>query len=82
MNVTRDGDRLVLGDKSTVCHSCGASAAVHYATNGKAEIWHAPTDCCDWSRARERRFNAFSLADDRRAADAEVGANARRTFTR
>jgi hypothetical protein len=58
--------RWVLGNPVATCAKCGAPAAVNYAANGKAEFWHAPTDCCDWSRARERRFDAMARADDAR----------------
>jgi hypothetical protein len=57
MNIqhTQDG-RIILGDPNTKCTSCGATAAVKYASNGKAEVWHAPTDCCEYAILRERRF--------------------------
>jgi len=58
VNVEGDG-RWVLGDKNTKCRHCNAEAAVHYAANGRAEVWHAPTDCCDWARERERRFDGM-----------------------
>ena len=60
-----DDGRWVLGDKNARCPKCNHEAAVHYATNGKAELWHAPTDCCDYARTRERRFHAMSQADER-----------------
>ena len=69
MNVTTFDDRMVLGNKNARCHSCNAEAAVHYAQNGKAEFWHAPTDCCEYSKARERRFDAMSREDHHRALD-------------
>ena len=69
MNVTTVEDRIILGSKNAKCHSCGASAAVHYATNGRAEFWHAPTDCCQWARDRERVFNARSREDEHRARE-------------
>ena len=74
MNVTTFEDRIVLGSKNAKCHKCGASAAVHYATNGRAEFWHAPTDCCDWARARELRFNALTRESDHRAREAHEAA--------
>ena len=74
MNVTTFDDRMVLGNKNARCHSCNAEAAVHYATNGRAEFWHAPTDCCDWARARERRFNTASLESDHQARQAHATA--------
>lgn len=70
MNVAHEDDRIILGDKNAKCHSCNAEAAVHYATNGRAEFWHSPTDCCDWAKARERRFNAASLEGDHQARQA------------
>jgi hypothetical protein len=74
MNVTTQDDRMVLGDRNATCHKCGAPAGVHYATNGKAEFWHSPTDCCDWARTRERTFNAASLEGDHRAREAHDAA--------
>jgi len=67
VNVQREEDRIVLGSKRAKCPKCNAPAAVHYATNGKAEIWHPPTDCCDWAQARERRFDAMRRQSDARA---------------
>ena len=67
---TEDG-RWVLGNKNARCPKCDADAAVHYATNGKAEVWHPPTDCCDWARARERAFHRMSIDDDQHAQEAE-----------
>jgi hypothetical protein len=64
VNVESDG-RWVLGDRNARCRHCNATAAVHYAANGRAELWHAPTDCCEYSRARERRF------DDMRQREAD-----------
>ena len=70
MNVDVEGDgRWVLGDKNARCPHCKATAAVHYAANGRAELWHAPTDCCNYSRERERRFHAMSQEDHHRALD-------------
>ena len=70
MNVTVDtGGRWILGDPNARCHHCKAPAAVHHASNGKAEVWHAPTDCCEWSRARERAFDAASREDTHRARE-------------
>jgi hypothetical protein len=74
MNVDRDEDRIILGSKRAKCHKCSAPAAVTYATNGKAEFWHAPTDCCDWARDREHRFNAQSREADHRAREAHESA--------
>ena len=68
VNVTEDG-RWVLGDKNARCRHCNADAAVHYAANGKAEFWHAPTDCCAYSRAREATFDAKRREDEHRALD-------------
>jgi len=68
LTVGEDG-RWVLGDPSAKCRECGAAAAVKYAQNGKAEVWHAPTDCCAYSKARERDFNAASREDDHRARE-------------
>ena len=68
VNVTDDG-RWVLGDKNARCRNCNHEAAVHYAQNGKAEFWHAPTDCCEYARAREREFNAASREDEHRARE-------------
>jgi hypothetical protein len=58
VNVESDG-RWVLGNPVGACPKCKAPAAVKYAANGKAEVWHAPTDCCDWARERERRFDGM-----------------------
>lgn len=71
--VTEDG-RWVLGDLTCVCPSCGAVAAVHYAANGKAEVWHPPTDCCDWARGRERQFSRDGVKDEAAQAVAELTA--------
>ena len=78
---TTDDGRWVLGDPNTRCPSCKAPAAVHYASNGKAEVWHAPTDCCDYAHARERRFDRMRQEADDRAYRAEqtAQANAYRT---
>lgn len=69
MNIqhTEDG-RLILGDPNTKCAKCGATAAVKYASNGKAEAWHAPTDCCEYAILRERRFARMSDDEERRDA--------------
>ena len=71
VNVEADG-RWVLGNPVGQCPKCGAPNAVKYAANGRAEVWHAPTDCCDWSKARERRFDLMRRAeadrDERREA--------------
>ena len=69
--VTDDG-RWVLGDRNAVCPKCRAPAAVHYAANGRAEFWHAPTDCCDWARARERQFSRDGVKDEAAQAVAEL----------
>lgn len=61
---TREDGRWILGDPNATCHKCGAPAAVHYATNGRAEVWHAPTDCCGWARERERRFATKGMPDE------------------
>lgn len=66
----------MLGDPNARCPSCGAPAAVHYATNGRAEVWHAPTDCCDYAKARERRFDRMRQESDDRAYRAEETARA------
>lgn len=71
--IGEDG-RWVLGDRNACCHHCRAPAAVHYASNGRAEFWHAPTDCCDWARARERRFSAMSREDGYKALDRQEAA--------
>lgn len=68
-HTTEDG-RWVLGDKNARCPKCNADAAVHYATNGKAEVWHPPTDCCSWAQDRERAFHRMSIEDDRRTQEA------------
>lgn len=62
--------RWILGDPNARCSKCGHEASVHYATNGRAEAWHAPTDCCDWARARERQFHRMAVDDERRAEEA------------
>ena len=55
MNVrTGEDGRWVLGNPNATCQWCGAPAAVNYAANGRAEVWHAPTDCCEKARARNR----------------------------
>ena len=70
MNIRKTNDgRLVLGDPNTTCASCGASAVVKHAANRKAELWHAPTDCCEWSRARERRFDHMRREEEHRARE-------------
>ena len=73
MNVTAIEDRMVLGDRNAKCHECGAEAAVKYAANGRAEFWHAPTDCCEWSRARERRFDHMRREEEHRARERQEG---------
>jgi hypothetical protein len=64
-----EGGRWVLGNPVATCAKCGAGAAVHYATNGKAQFWHAPTDCCDWARDREHRFDAMAREDEHRTRE-------------
>jgi hypothetical protein len=76
---TGEDGRWVLGNPVATCRHCGAPAAVHYAENGKAEVWHAPTDCCAYSRARERRFDEMRQEDDQRADRAMQEAQAVRT---
>jgi len=71
--IGEDG-RWVLGDPNAKCRECGATAAVKYAANGRAEVWHAPTDCCDYARGREHRFTAASREDDHRAREAHATA--------
>lgn len=66
-----DDGRWVLGDPNATCASCGAEAAVHYAENGRAEFWHAPTDCCEYARERERRFDQKRKDDEHRSMDAD-----------
>lgn len=73
--VGEDG-RWVLGDPNTKCPQCGATAAVHYAANGRAELWHAPTDCCAYARERENRFARMARDDERRADEAHEEARA------
>lgn len=68
----QEDGRWVLGDRNATCPQCNAPAAVKYAGNGKAEVWHAPTDCCDYARARERRFAAMAAAAERRDEAAEA----------
>ena len=67
--IGEDG-RWILGDPQARCPKCDHEAAVHYATNGRAEVWHAPTDCCEWARARERAFHRMAVEDERRAEEA------------
>jgi len=69
MNIqhTPDG-RLILGDPNITCVKCGAPAAVKYPTNGLAELWHAPTDCCEYARERERRFARLTADEEAREA--------------
>jgi len=69
MNVTHEEDRIILGSRNAHCPKCDAPAAVHYATNGRAEFWHPPTDCCDWARQRERWFDARSREDEHRTLE-------------
>lgn len=64
-----DDGRWVLGDPNATCASCGAEAAVHYAENGRAEFWHAPTDCCEYARRREQRFEAMRRGEEHRNRD-------------
>jgi hypothetical protein len=66
---TTDDGRWVLGDKNARCPKCDHEAAVHYAANGRAEVWHLPTDCCAWSREREHRFDRMARADEQFTAD-------------
>jgi hypothetical protein len=80
LTVGEDG-RWILGDPNATCGKCGATAAVKYAANGRAEVWHAPTDCCEWARRREREFDAAAREDEHRArehAERAAGARARR----
>ena len=77
MNVTMTEDRIVLGNPAATCHECGASAVVKHAANRKAELWHAPTDCCEWSRARERRFDHMRREEEHRARERQEGLNRR-----
>ena len=72
---TGDDGRWILGNPNARCPKCDHEAAVHYAGNGRAEVWHPPTDCCDWARARERRFDTMRQADDRHTEDANHRAN-------
>ena len=67
MNIQHSPDgRLILGNPQGTCAHCNAPAAVHYATNGKAEVWHAPTDCCEYAVARERRFARLAQEEEDR----------------
>ena len=67
MNVQEQPDgRWVLGNPVGQCPQCKADNVVKYAANGRAEVWHAPTDCCDWARARERRFEMMRRAEEDR----------------
>ena len=66
---TGEDGRWILGNPVATCAKCDAPAAVHYAANGKAEVWHAPTDCCDWARERERRFDAMAREDEHRTRE-------------
>ena len=68
--IVADDGRWILGDPNARCHKCDAPAAVTYAGNGKAEVWHAPTDCCAYAREREARFHAMAIADEQHAQDA------------
>jgi hypothetical protein len=63
------GGRWVLGDPFGQCPHCKAPNTVKHAQNGRAEVWHAPTNCCEWSRARERKFDAASREDAHRARE-------------
>ena len=74
--IGEDG-RWVLGNPNARCRECGAPAAVHYAANGKAEVWHAPVDCCEYARARELRFGAASREDTHRERESRESAEAR-----
>ena len=66
---TTDDGRWVLGDKNARCPKCNADAAVHYAANGRAEVWHPATDCCDYARQRERRFSDMARKDEQHTSD-------------
>lgn len=59
MNVERGEGKWVLGDRNARCPYCGAPAVMKKASNGRAELWHAPTDCCDRARLREKQFDGM-----------------------
>jgi hypothetical protein len=71
MNITYNDNRLILGDPNTTCSNCHAPAIVKYAGNGKAEIWHAPTTCCNYAINRERRFARLTQIERDRDGDHE-----------
>ncbi len=73
-----EGGRWILGNPVAVCARCHAPAAVHYAANGRAEWWHAPTDCCDWAKEREFRFDAMAREDEHRTRERREQAEALR----
>jgi hypothetical protein len=71
MNIQYADNRLILGDPNTTCSNCHAPAIVKYAGNGKAEIWHAPTTCCNYAINRERRFARLTQIERDRDGDHE-----------
>jgi hypothetical protein len=79
VNVQEQPDgRWVLGNPVGQRSKCKAPNAVKYVANGRAEVWHAPTDRCDWARKREREFDAAAREDEHRAREhAERAAEAR-----
>jgi hypothetical protein len=68
VNIRYEENRLILGDRNATCSKCGALAAVKYAANGLAEVWHAPTDCCDWARQRDKYYAFLSAQETQRNA--------------
>lgn len=71
MNVQYAEKRIILGDPNTTCNNCSAPAAVHYANNGLAEFWHAPTTCCNYAINRERQYNRLTQLDRDRAGNSD-----------
>lgn len=76
-DVDHETGRVVIGRRTPGCRHCGAKA-VHYAANGRAEIWHPGVTCCgdatrDQARYRTDDLNALrrQLQDLRDAIDAE-----------
>ncbi len=81
--------RVVIGRGTPGCRHCGAKA-VHYSSDGRAEIWHPGVACCaaaarDQARYRTEDLNALrrqlqdlrdQISDQRRAAEDAIGREA------
>ena len=68
---------LIFGSPNITCPWCHAPAELTYGTTGKAGIWHAPLNCCDKRRERQRRAYYASTRDH--AAQDEADQRATRT---